>query len=752
MSPASARQEADSVRAEIAGLVGRYPELEAFHRTVVGGLPDTCLPVLPRTALLVVTPDGLMQGLHHRLLDEHGDHVVAFRFRTVGPRLAELLYQDGLVTRAPERHIRSWWIKRKVFDLGEALILLLRHPTDHSFQATITDAKGASDPLLAQPGSYRATYRTPNKTFGLLHSSDDLLSMLYETSVLFGTEALAHLLVRPYWGQTERAVVSGYESGVRVPRIESYRVLYRLKRRLLAELAAAGLLPPALLVRADGIYRAALDVVDANPGHAAETEAVALLLAEEQGLLDGVSFSTAAPAGTGVGHVPAAGASAQCADAWTALACLRMLADPAACRTADVENLESSLQALGIPLSALERTVLESLVFFYFYPADRPRTSSTAPTGGDRKNGTMPTPYQQVLDAAETLEDYPLSRSDVAELGRAGLAAVADQLAFMIVTPDAVHRGKHADVLAEVHDAGFRIVAHRTRNLRDSDIEELYKYGLRTKILDHRRTHWHLTRKGLGMGTSLGLLLQHPDGEACGRLLRLKGASQPADAAPNSIRGSLRSYSKILALMHSSDTAPAVLRECLLYFTPGQVSDTLSHLVASTAPLGTPIGLVAEALSPTAPDDDPFVVLYAVKTRISHALADHPLTGPALQPLLEEHMGGLRTTRANLCANAVTWSSRTAAVRIALDREHKLLAEGLPTRGPGPWLATGEPGEALERLTWYRLAIAAQQLADHQSFGQLDMDQVRAALDAAHVHLTSWEMLLVENLLFFWET
>lgn len=731
VGPESSPQRADGVRAELADLVGIYPELATFHQTVVVRLPDACLELLPRTALVVVPPDGLMQGVHRRLLDEYGEQVVAFRFRVLNQRLAERLYLDGLVTRAPGRHIRSWWIKSKLFSLGEAMVLLMRHPTDPRFQATITALKGASDPVLAKPGSYREHYRTPNKTFGLLHSSDDLLSMLYEASVLFEPEELAQLLARPHWDPAHRALVSGYEGGVSVRRIESYRVLYRLKRRLLAEPAAAGVLPVPQLEAIEENYRAALDVVAADPGHIQETVTVARLLEEERGLLDGVPARTAAPA------------------VRTALACLRTLADPVALRAASFKNLEFSLGALGIPLTALERTVLESL--FFFYMTSPPRASLTTSAGGGRRSGTMPTPYQQVLDAAETLEDYPLSPSDVADLGRAGLQAAAGQLAFMIVTPDAVHRDLQTDVLTEVNNAGFRVLAHQTRNLRDSDIEELYKDGLRSKIMDNRRTHWYLTRKGLGFGTSLGLLLHHPDGDACERLLRLKGASKPADATPSSVRGSLGSYSKILALMHSSDTPAAVLRECLLYFTAEQVRGALSRLAGHPAPQGTPVSLLAEVLSPTTQKDDPFAVLYALKIRISHALAAHPLTDAELQPLLGRHLSGLRAVRSMLSADRVPWSSRTAAMGHELEREHKLLIEGSLAQSSrsGPGAVTS--AESLERLAWHRLALAAEQLADQQGFGQLDMDQVKAALHAAHVHLTSWEALLLENLFFFWE-
>jgi hypothetical protein len=104
-----------------------------------------------------------------------------------------------------------------------------------------------------------------------------------------------------------------------------------------------------------------------------------------------------------------------------------------------------------------------------------------------------------------------------------------------------------------------------------------------------------------------------------------------------------------------------------------------------------------------------------------------------------------------LSADRVPWPSRTAAIGRELEREHKLLIGGTLAQrsqsGPG----TVTPVESLERLAWRRLALAAEQLADQQGFGQLDMDQLKAALHAAHVHLTSWEALLLENLLFFWE-
>ncbi|WP_030434531.1 hypothetical protein [Actinoplanes subtropicus] len=294
-------------------------------------------------AFTIVTPDGVMQGVHRRLLDQYGDMVVAYRVRTMTPELAERIYVDGLVTDVPGRHISSWWIKRKVFDLGESLGLLLRHPSDDGFQETFTAAKGRSDPLLAEPGTLRNAYRTPNKTFALLHSSDDLLSMVYEASVFFEPGRIEELFDRPAVSAAEVGALRSYAAPAEMSRIEQYRLLYRVKRRLLIEIAADR---PGVVEHLLPVYDAADAVVAENPGFLAETDAIAGLLKEEAGILG----ATADPAR----FAPA-----------SALACLRLLADFAAYPQLPFAQFAAVLEALGVPLSALELTALESLFFFY---------------------------------------------------------------------------------------------------------------------------------------------------------------------------------------------------------------------------------------------------------------------------------------------------------------------------------------------------------------------------------------------------
>ncbi|MCX4911666.1 nucleoside-diphosphate kinase [Streptomyces sp. NBC_00878] len=671
-------------------------------------------------------------------MEEHGARVVAFCFRRIDQRLSERLYRDGLVMDVPGRHIRSWWIKSKVFELGESLVLLLRHPEDQRFQATITDSKGASDPLLARPGTYRETYRTPNKTFGLLHSSDDWLSMLYETSVLFEPTDLAELLVQEIWSPAVRVAVTSYEAGLPLHRIEQYRVLYRLKRRLLAELLTTGAVPSSVLKDLEERYAAAARVVDENPGHVPETAKIELLLAEEREFLVQLPLPDQ-PAGAV--EVPAAS---------TALVCLRLLADPDACQQMRFEDFQAALAALGILPSTLELTALESL--FFFRPSQLPSDAQTRAEQAVRSDMSDVSPaYRQILDAAEELDDYPLTVENVREMGEAGLQGAADHIAFMIITPDAVHRGRHVEILEAIRDAGFVVLAHRAKYLRDNDIEELYKDGLRKKVLDHRTTHWYLTRKGLGMGASLGLLLHHPEAGACSRLLALKGVSHPAQAAPESLRGALRSYSKILALLHSSDGPTAVLRESLLYFTPTQLHSMLEQLAEDNRPEGIPVSIMTEILSPTTPDDDPVTVLYALKARVVHTLLAHPITPAELRPALYAQLDTIRAARTSVCRGKTPWTLRLVAAATELEREHKLLNGSLLAQSITVPMSAAEAGEALEWLVWTRLALTIRQLADHDRFPSLDADQLIQALRAGHVHLTSWEALLLENLLFFWE-
>ncbi|WP_030434532.1 nucleoside-diphosphate kinase [Actinoplanes subtropicus] len=349
-----------------------------------------------------------------------------------------------------------------------------------------------------------------------------------------------------------------------------------------------------------------------------------------------------------------------------------------------------------------------------------------------------------VRDAAR-LPDYPLSPTDLADLGAAGLSGAADQVAFMIVTPDAIHRGLHEQVVDRVTRAGFRVLAWRVKYLGDDEIEELYKYGYRRKVFDNQRTHWFLTRRGLGFGASLALLLHHPDGDAPGRLARLKGASQPREASPQSIRGELRSFSKILALMHSSDDGVGVLRESLLYFGKSEVRAAVGRIAGGPAPGDDPITAALDAIRPSAADDDPFAIFLTVKLRATRMLENHPVSPPETRRACRAIADGLRAALDRLARESGI-GPREKVVQEVLAAERDVL-EGLsaPFAPSGP-----EDPYGLRGLLWWRLLTLLRTLSRGDGFAGLDGDELERELRGCGIGLSDWEALAIQNLLFFW--
>jgi nucleoside diphosphate kinase len=357
--------------------------------------------------------------------------------------------------------------------------------------------------------------------------------------------------------------------------------------------------------------------------------------------------------------------------------------------------------------------------------------------------------FETVCEAARTLDDFPWSPEETAVLGESGLRESADHLAFMIVTPDAIHRGQHPAVVDSLRRADFRLLAHRSLRLRDDQIEELYKYGIRKKIMDHRRTHWFLTRKGLGFGVSVGLLLRHPQPGACERLLALKGASDPGAATPETIRGAVRSYSKILAVIHSSDDPAAVMRESLLYFSRQEIEAAV-RTPDVDLPAEKKWDVVTETLSTTDESTDPMEIFWAVKLRIARVLLAHPLTPEHVNSPADEHLELLRSGREEARRSRGAWLTKFPDTEKLLVRERDLLGSPPFAQEVAQAMRAGQSQGDLASLTWCSLVLAARRLTDIAGFRELQVDRLLNSLHEAGVHITPWESLVLENLLYFW--
>jgi len=347
-------QRNNEVQEEIEASSQAYPELRWFYEKVARTLPERTLCKIPYMAFVVIMPDGLMQGVHQPFLEEYGKYVVAYRIRTLNQEDAERLYFDGLVTDNSCRHIKSWWIKNKLFELGESIGLLLYNPDEYNFHKLLTERKGASDPLIVRKGAMRYNYRTPNKTFGLLHSSDDLLSMLYEIDTYFEPDDLNDFL------NFQDALISEKVSHLKeyftyfhTARIEYYRVLYRVKSRIILGILSDARMHSGIVKYCLQLlerYAEALRVVQLNPGYVQERSAISEVLAQEEQVMASMKRQTEQLNNYRLS---------------TLVLCLATLTLEAKFREADYKMLEAVLESQGVILTQFEKTVLESTLFFY---------------------------------------------------------------------------------------------------------------------------------------------------------------------------------------------------------------------------------------------------------------------------------------------------------------------------------------------------------------------------------------------------
>jgi nucleoside-diphosphate kinase len=129
---------------------------------------------------------------------------------------------------------------------------------------------------------------------------------------------------------------------------------------------------------------------------------------------------------------------------------------------------------------------------------------------------------------------------------------------FSIIKPDAVKAGQAGDILARVEKAGFKLVAVRLRHLSRAEAEGFYH-------VHRERPFFASLCAFMSSGPCITLVLER-DG-AIARLRELMGATDPAKAAPGTIRKDFASSIEANC-MHGSDAADTAAFE-IGYFFPG---------------------------------------------------------------------------------------------------------------------------------------------------------------------------------------
>jgi nucleoside-diphosphate kinase len=135
---------------------------------------------------------------------------------------------------------------------------------------------------------------------------------------------------------------------------------------------------------------------------------------------------------------------------------------------------------------------------------------------------------------------------------------VAIERTLVIVKPDAVRKGVAGRVIARFEDAGLRILAARMVYLSVAQAEGFY-------AVHRERPFFSSLTKFMSEGPCIPMLLEGDN--AIARVRELMGATNPAQAAPGTIRKEFAESIEANAV-HGSDAAATAAFE-IPYFFPG---------------------------------------------------------------------------------------------------------------------------------------------------------------------------------------
>ena len=129
---------------------------------------------------------------------------------------------------------------------------------------------------------------------------------------------------------------------------------------------------------------------------------------------------------------------------------------------------------------------------------------------------------------------------------------------FSIIKPDAVKGGQAGEILARLEKAGFQIVALRLRRLTRAEAEGFYH-------VHRERPFFSSLAAFMSSGPCLTMVLEGDN--AIARLREVMGATDPAKAAPGTIRRDFASSIEANCI-HGSD-APDTARFEIGFFFAG---------------------------------------------------------------------------------------------------------------------------------------------------------------------------------------
>ncbi|WP_431973605.1 nucleoside-diphosphate kinase [Micromonospora haikouensis] len=149
--------------------------------------------------------------------------------------------------------------------------------------------------------------------------------------------------------------------------------------------------------------------------------------------------------------------------------------------------------------------------------------------------------------------------ADLSEVAGEARQEVLFGSALLVVRPEGVRSGKLAPTVDFLSQRGFRIVATEPLRFDRMLARELWRYQHTLASLDRLA----VVDQMLAVGPALLLLLRGPDSgvPATTALSRMKGASNPANRPPGTLRERLDQPNRLFALIHCADEPADLVRE-----------------------------------------------------------------------------------------------------------------------------------------------------------------------------------------------
>jgi nucleoside-diphosphate kinase len=132
---------------------------------------------------------------------------------------------------------------------------------------------------------------------------------------------------------------------------------------------------------------------------------------------------------------------------------------------------------------------------------------------------------------------------------------------FVMVKPDGVQRGLAGKIIQRIEDKGFKIVAMRLSAISEERAKKHYEEHVGKKF-------YQALVDFITSGPSVQIVVEGKG--AISAMRKMNGSTNPAEAAPGTIRGDF-GIETGRNVVHGSDSPQSAEREIALHFSPEEI-------------------------------------------------------------------------------------------------------------------------------------------------------------------------------------